>query len=55
LRRKNASLFNALDCTLDLDASTIDASAPDCADGTRIRAARWLHPGYEGPFIKHGA
>jgi hypothetical protein len=53
LRRKNASLFNALGCALGLDASTVDASAPDCADGTRIRATRWLHPGYDGTFIKH--
>jgi hypothetical protein len=53
LRRKNANLFNAPGCALGLDASTVDASAPDCADGTRIRATRWLHPGYEVPFIKH--
>jgi hypothetical protein len=53
LRSKNAGLFNALGCALGFDASTIDASAPDCADGTRIRATRWLHPGYQGPFIKH--
>jgi hypothetical protein len=55
LRRKNASLFDTLGCALGLDASTIDASVPDCADGTRIRATRRLHPGYEVPFNKHGA
>jgi hypothetical protein len=30
-------------------------SAPDCADGTRIRATGWLDPGYEAVFMKHGA
>jgi hypothetical protein len=55
LRRKNVSLSNALGCALGMDASAIDASAPDCADGTRIRATRRLHPGYELPFIKHSA
>jgi hypothetical protein len=35
--------------------SNIDARAPDCADGTRIRATRRLHPGYEIPFVEHSA
>jgi hypothetical protein len=25
-----------------------ESAAPDCAKWSRIRAAVWLHPGYEG-------
>jgi hypothetical protein len=33
----------------------MDGRAPDCAGGTRIRATRRLHPGYDVPLIKHSA
>jgi hypothetical protein len=45
----------ALGWALDLDASASDATTPDCADGMRIRAIRWLHPGHDLLFIKHSA
>jgi hypothetical protein len=35
--------------------SRLAARVPDCADGTRIRAIRRLHPGYQVLFIKHSA
>jgi hypothetical protein len=49
------SLFNVRDDLEHSKTSNIDARAPECADGPRIRATRRLRPGYEFPFIKHSA